>query len=275
MKASQVKRTRAMPASAAWALLILVTGAMAYDLTPDRGIVAQTLNSNNPYVNFHAWNVGTTDWGPVNNCGTVWGDAQWRGEDGKRILSVVSKMVALQYDFNPLTNGWFTPNPKRTNSSGCMGSEISRGWDDEYSNQIPLINGTVSTSSKPTLLLRLDPARVNSADENLDNNQVWVTTQWNASVNGFTPMENLSLSAGSTVLSASDSLLYGVYSTNNANGNITINNQTRSTTLIHGNEKVGYQGRRMTVTLTGGASNTYTIQNGSMVRAEFLGQNTY
>jgi hypothetical protein len=274
MKASQGKRMRATPASAAWVLLVLVTGALAYDLTPDRGIISQTLNSNTPYVNFHVWNVGINDWGPTNNCGTVWGDAQWRGEDGHRIGSVVSKMVALQYDFNPLTNGWFTPNPKRTNSSGCMGSEISRGWDDEYTNQIPSASG-IGTSTKPTLLLRLDPARVNSADENLDNNQVWITTQWNASVNGFTPVENLTLSAGSVTLSASDSLLFGAYSTNSANGNITITNQTRSTTLVHGNEKVGYQGRRMTVTLTGGAQNTYTIQNGSMVRAEFLGQNTY
>jgi hypothetical protein len=256
------------------ATLLLFTGvARAYDLTPDRGALSASLSSSNSYVSFYVWNVGSNDWGPVNNCNTTWANAQWRGEDGKLMGSVVPKTVIYQTDFHSLTNGWFTPNPSRPNA-GCSGSHISRGWDDEYGNNIQITSG-FSHSVKPTLFVRVDPNNFNTADESQDNNQVWVTTQWNAAASLFQPMENLDLTAGTTSLTASDTLLYGAYSTNSANGNITINNQTRTTSLIHGNEKVGYQGRRMTVTLTGGAANTYNIQSGSVVRAEFLGQNTY
>jgi hypothetical protein len=257
-------------------LLMAMTAAKAYDLTPDRGSMAYDLETNNSYVVFYVWNIGTTDWGPVDDCYTNWANGQWRDEFGKRIGSVQPKTVTYQKDDYSLTNGWFTPNPPRDNS-GCQGSLISRGWDDEYGNEMP--NNpparTISHSIKPTLHERLDPAVLNAADENLDNNEVWITTQWNDKVGLFQPLENLDLPAGTTTLNAMDSLFYGVYSTNSANGNININNVSRSTSLVHGNEKVGYQGRRMTVTLTGGKANSYTIQNGSKVRAEFLGQNKY
>ena len=262
------------PGRAACLLLLAMAGAEAYDLTPDRGAMSYNLASDNGYVLFNVWNVGKTDWGPVNNCGTIWANGQWRNETGQRIGAVSPKTVVYQTDFNPITNGWFSPNPQRSSGGDCHGSLISRGWDDEYGNPMPN-TAIISHAIKPTLHMRVDPAGLNGADENLDNNEVWITTQWNVAANLFKPLENLALGAGTTTLLSSDSLFYGVYSTNSANGNITISNVNRTTTLVHGNEKVGYQGRRMTVTLTGGASNTYTIQNGSKVRAEFLGQNKY
>jgi hypothetical protein len=263
------------PGARAMACLLFAAGAAAaYDLTPDRGAMSYNLGQDNGYVLFYVWNVGSNDWGPVNNCSTIWANGQWRDEAGKRIGSVASKTVVYQTDFNPLTNGWFTPNPQRSSGGDCHGSLISRGWDDEYGNPMPS-TAVLSHAIKPTLHEKLDPAGLNGSDENLDNNEVWITTQWDAATSMFKPLENMYLPFGTTTLTSGDSLFYGVYSTNSANGNIYVDYISRTTNLTHGNEKVGYAGRRMIVNLSGGQSNTYTIQNGSKVRADLLGQNKY
>ncbi|MDB5050047.1 MAG: hypothetical protein JWO30_3118 [Fibrobacteres bacterium] len=263
--------------TSAWLLGIFLAGtavgALAFDLTPDRGPVAASLSSGNSSVSFNVWNVGKDDWGPVNNCGTTWADAQWRDEAGKRIGSVVPKTVVYQTDFNPITNGWFTPNPSRP-YMGCAGSHISRGWDDEYYNTLPS-SASISHTAKPTVVVKVDPANLNSADENLNNNRVWVTTQWNVPLSLFIPMETVELAAGTTTLVSSDSLYYGAYSTNSTYGKIYITAKARTNNLTSANELIGYQGRQMVVTVTGATANVYTIQNGAKVQADFLGQNHY
>ncbi len=253
----------------------LILKPMAYDLTPDRGEMAYGLSQNGSY-SFKVFNVGKDDWGPVNNCGTNWSKAQWRGETGKRIGNVVAKAVIEQYDMQTITNGWFTPNPGRSLSFTCATSNITRGWEDTYNGIFPDPK-SISHSVKPTLHVKVDPDNVgvNAADENKTNNEMWITTQWDAGIARFVPLENIDITAGTTSLVATDSLYYGVYSQNFANGNITINNKTRTYSLTHGNEKLGFQGRRMIVTLTGGITNKYIIKNASKVTAEFLGQNFY
>jgi hypothetical protein len=253
--------------------ILLAAGIGAYDLTPDRGALAVWLDSNStsPYYDFNVYNVGSDNWGPVDNCNTTWSNGQWRGEDGKRIGTVVGKIVDFQSDFFAITNGWFTPNTPNYEWDGCGGSHISRGWDDAYTNPGP--SEPTTTTIKPTFHVKLDPNNVNFADENKTNDEIWITTQWNGQ--WFVPVENIDLLAGSTTLTSHDSLFYGAYSTNSNSGNITITNKNRSNYQTHGDEKLGFQGRRMKVTLTGGAKNSYTIQNGSKVTAEFLGQNTY
>ena len=98
-------------------------------------------------------------------------------------------------------------------------SVISRGWDDEYGNSMPNTD-IISHSIKPTLHARVDPNFVQSADENFDNNEIWVTTTWNSMDMRFEPMENVYLPYGTTTLTSGDSLFYGAYSTDAANGNI-------------------------------------------------------
>lgn len=277
MRASEIHRTprkKWLTKLIGVCLPLLAAQAWGYDLTPDRGQIAISLSagSSRSFI-FHVFNVGRDNWGPVNNCGTNWADAQWRGEDGKQIGSTLSKPVIYQTDFYQITNGWFTPNAA-VGYLGCSGSHISRGWDDEYTNPGPEETWP-SPSVKPTFHVRLDPAVLNSGDENLNNNEVWITTQWSSTSNFFVPLENIDIPQGSTTLGAADSIFYGAYSTNNANGTITITNKNRSNTLVDGNEKLGYQGRRMKVVCTGGAKNSYTIKNRSKVTAEFLGQNVY
>jgi hypothetical protein len=262
----------------AWLLGALLAGgsagALAFDLTPDRGPIAASLLNGTSFVQFNVFNVGLNNWGPVDNCNKTWDDAQWRNEAGKRIGSVVPKGVTYQHDDQAITNGWFTPNPKGP-ALGCAGSNISRGWDDEYQSDIPS-TATISHSIKPTLFLRLDPAKLNAADENPNNNLVWLTTQWNAGVPGFTAVETINLPAVATTLSSNDSLGYGAYSTNAALGRIYITNQARTNTLTSTKSWLGYQGRQMIVNVTGTSTkNAYTIKNGSKVQADFLGQNWY
>ena len=272
---------RARMRGAACLLLAAAAGAGAYDLTPDLGPMAYTFKTDNQYVSFKVWNVGKNDYGPVNNCGSIWASGQWRDGIGKRIGPVENKVNIYQTSMNPLTNGWFTPNPQGLSNGDCHFSTISRGWDDEYGNTTPnkspvdhttiLIDHWIS----PTLHERVDPGGILTGDENIDNNEAWVTTSWNNSTERFEPMENLYLPFEPTNLTSGDSLFYGVYSTNPANGNIYVDYITRTTNLVHGNEKVGYMARRVIVNLTGGVTNTYTIKNGSKVRAELLGQNKY
>jgi hypothetical protein len=265
---------RARMRGAACLLLAAAAGAGAYDLTPDLGAMASILKTNNSYIQFSVWNVGANDWGPTNDCGTIWSAGQWRDEAGKRIGSVANKTTIYQTSMNSLTNGWFTPNPQVTSPSNCGTSVISRGWDDEYGNSMPNPD-IISHSIKPTLHARVDPNFVQWNDENFDNNEIWVTTTWNSTDGLFEPMENVYLPYGTTTLTPGDSLFYGAYSTDAANGNIYVDYIPRTTTLIDGNEKIGYSGRRMIVNITSGQTNTYTIQNGSKVRGQFLGQSKY
>ena len=209
----------------------------------------------------------------MNNCGTNWASAQWRSEAGKRLNAVSTKTVIYQTDFNSITNGWFTPNPSRPYAD-CIGSHISRGWDDEYGNGMPSSAG-ISTSAKPSLHVKVDPQRLNSADENLNNNEVWVTTQWSTGANAFVYMETVDIGAGTTTLVASDSLYFGAFSTNTALGKVYITNKLKTTNITTGNQKVGYQGRQMVVSVAGATANIYNIAAGSKVQADFLGQSHY
>jgi hypothetical protein len=263
------------------ALAALAGAPWAFDLTGDRGVIAQevtgALNINNPYT-YKVYNVGSNAWVVTTSCDMTWANTQWRGEDGKRLLSVKSKASIHQHDDLEINNGWFVPDPGAT--GGC--NRLDRGWGDSYGNPFPDLTYSLSHSIKPTLHVRLDPYGHNVGDENLVNNESWITLQWDPNANNhagqFVPLENLDFppsGPGSVTLTPHDSLFYGVYSTNQSYGNITITNKTRTNTLVDGDEKMGFQARRMTVVLTGGTKNTYTIKNGSKVTMEFLGQNKY
>jgi hypothetical protein len=262
---------RGAPARLAGLLLLAVSGALAFDLTPDRGELGQFW----PSYSFKVFNVGSDNWGPINNCGFPWATAQWRGNDGKRIGSTQTKNSSVQYDMTSITNGWFTPNPQ-VGSLTCSQSHISRGWQDTYGGIYPP-SQPPSSAVWPTYHVRVDPSFIYSGDENPTNNEIWMTMSWNGS--NWAPIADLSIPASTKTLVPGDSLFLGVYSTTNSSGTISVtgtsSSQAWSHTLQDGNEKIGYQGRRMNVSLSGGALSTYLIKNGSRVTAEFLGQNVY
>jgi hypothetical protein len=256
------------------ALLTLFTGrAWSFDLTPDRGELAPSLTTYN--YKFTVFNIGLTDWATTSS-GYVWTKSQWRGEDGKRIGTVEIKTSSAQYDMSSITNGWFTPNPQNSGSSGGQ-NHISRGWQDTYYNTMS--DQPPSTTTRPTFHVRANPNGVFTGDENRVNDEAWITTQWNATEGSFVAMENVPIVLGDKSLVPGDSVFYGAYSTNPASGNLTMTGVTtyhnRTYTLVNGDQKIGYQGRRMTANLTQGARTRYVISSGSKVTAEFLGQNVY
>jgi hypothetical protein len=253
----------------------------AFDLTPDRGALRIGWpNEINPYGTIyhgvHVFNVGIDNWGPVYTCdgSLVWARSQWRLETGKRHGNpgTTPTGAASFTDVSSIQNGWFIPNPQNP-SEDCAQSHISRGWGDTWSMLFYGPLTTPNTSLKFTLHTKVDPNNALSGDENKTNNEAWITFQHNGS--DWIHMENIDLSSASTTLTPTDSIFYGAYSTDPTQGSITITNKNRTMTLADGNEKLGFQARRMKVTLTGGTKNTYVVKLGAKVTAEFLAQNQY
>lgn len=250
----------------------------AFDLTPDRGYVAQAYLASQwtGSWTFKVFSVGADNWGPVSNCGYAWGTSQFRNGNGVRLGSTVTKTSSVQYDMTSITNGWFTPNTPTGNLS-CSQSHISRGWEDTYGAFGPSMPS--SSNSPIAFHARVDPHFRYGGDENRTNNEIWVTMNWNSGMGKYVTAENLDIPAGNKTLNSSDSLFYGPYSMNYSNGNINLTGTSaannRIYTLDGGNRKVGYQARRMRVNLTGGAVSRHVIKGGAVVTAQFLGQNVY
>jgi hypothetical protein len=92
-------------------------------------------------------------------------------------------------------------------------------------------------------------------------------------------MANVDIPARTYTLGAEDSVFYGAYSANSADGNVNITATSaagsHNYTLTEGKQRIGFQGRRVKLKLTGGGKNKYVIKAGSKVTAEMLGHTVY
>ena len=255
----------------------------AYDLTPDRGYLVQPLQTGVGYnstgsMDFVVWNVQpNNNFGPVNNKGFAWAASQWRDQLGKRLGTVNTKSTLCQYDFNLMNNGWFTPPPRGGHSCNGTASHITSGWQDTYSITVFPVNA--QNLVFPSIHVRVDPIEANAGDLNKTNNEAWISMRFDGNTQRYYPMENLDIPPAVITLASADSIFYGAYSTTNSNGNITLTSaaaaSTRSYTLDQGNQKVGFQARRIKFQNSGGGQAKFVIKAGSKVTMETLGQNVY
>jgi hypothetical protein len=266
------------------AALSALGNSHAYDLTPDRGRLATTIPSTGvpatgiSYGDLTVFNVDPAgSYGPVANGGTLWMMSQWWTKDGKKQGSAVNFLSICQMDMEPpLSNGWFTPAAR---VAGCGAtSHISPGWQDTYTGTTIPTPGATGLDL-PTLNMLVDPSRLWNSDKNPSNNEAFVTMKWNSTTQTYFPVENVDVPAGTKTLAAGDSLYYGAYSTDATKGNITVTSTSAGTArnynLLVGNQKVGFQGRRLKMKLTGGGKSAYVIKNAATVTMQMLQQNRY
>jgi hypothetical protein len=271
------------------AALSALENAHAYDLTPDRGRLISSMPTSgiapsnltgSSYADFDVFNIDPVgNYGPISNAGTIWSSSQWWTKDGKKQGTKQDKNVVCQYDFSPpLSNGWFTPAPQGGTTCDGTASHISSGWQDIYGGQSLAYPGA-SSLDLPSINVKVDPLRLLTSDKNLTNNEAFVTMKWNSTTQSYYPVENVDVPAGTKTLAAGDSLYYGAYSTDPTKGNITVTSTSAGTArnynLLVGNQKVGFQGRRLKMKFTGGGKSAYVIKNAATVTMYMLQQNQF